>query len=317
VRDVLVHLLAPGPFFYDQDAHRHSLAPRPIARRLRSVEGDRLLAPAGAGLLLLSGSSQAAASEGLAPAAVAGEAPASQFLRSAAAAAGVMIVVAALDADSECAARRCAQHLARRLQQEREAGSALVEAVEFVCGGDALRARLRQAQPYAGIVVVGGKEGEALSAGLEAAAAAWRNGAALWLAGAAAGMAGSRRSGALLPVHENEPLQIAQRRAPAPGVTTIYPGLGLLPATIEPRVLEDCRWGRLFALACECADQPALALGAGVTLVVDGAGAEVVGQGSVFALDLRSAERSIGDNGAYVFANGLLDAYAPGDRVSR
>ena len=57
-------------------------------------------------------------------------------------------------------------------------------------------------------------------------------------------------------------------------------------------------------------------LGAATTLAVTPQGTEVLGEGTVFALDLRRATLALGENSAYVVANGLLDAFAVGDEVT-
>lgn len=316
VRDVLVHLLAPGPYCYDLDARRHSLAPLP-APRMRQP----LMPPTGAGLLLLSGSTgEVAGSSALQRRFLAGAAASPSTAPGAAPGAPWRLLVVALDEDAERTAEQCARGLAESLAlPANPAGGkppARAAAVELVCGSAALAAHLRPAAPCAGIVVVGGSQGATLPAHLAMLAPIWRAGAALWLAGAATSAAGCRLGGSLPAINESDAQQTAQRRAPRREAAGVHPGLGLLPLTIEPRVLEECRWGRLFALAGACPDQPALALGAGVTLAIDASGAQVLGQGSLFALDLRTATVRQGDNEAYVVANGLLDAYAPGEWVA-
>ena len=289
VRNVLLHLLAPGPFAYDLQARRHSLAPCPVQEPPRR---GKLTAPLDAGLLLLSGSANRP---------LASRALQRRFLHSASG----PLLVAALDAEHERVIAQCAKELAQQT----------VHPVEIVHGYDALAARLRRAA-CAGIVAAGGDGKEAEPQQLEPLAAAWRAGTALWLADAAAGWAGRWRCGRLKPVYAHDPQQMAQLRAPLYGATPLRRGLGLLPVSLEPRVLEECRWARLLALAYERAGQPALALGAATTLAVTPLGAEVLGEGTLFALDLRPAKRALGENGAYVVANALLDAFAAGDQVT-
>ena len=290
VRNVLVHLLAPGPFSYDLAARRHSLADRPS----QSPPRRRLAAPPGAGSLLLSGSGDELPSD-----------PAVQRRFLSAMGAEGPLLVAALDAQHDQAAQQCAASLAQRTSRR----------VELAHSYDCLAERLHSTGVYAGIVAAGDGE-EMEPERLRALADAWGAGTALWLAGAVVSLAGRWRCGPLPPVQEHDPQQTARVRAPLQGATPLSRGLGLLPVAVEPRVLEECRWARLFALAYEQAAQPALALGAATTLAVTPQGTEVLGEGTVFALDLRRATLALGENSAYVVANGLLDAFAVGDEVT-
>jgi hypothetical protein len=159
---------------------------------------------------------------------------------------------------------------------------------------------------------------------LAAACAAWWAGAPLWLEGAAAAWAGAWRCTGTAPRTAGDPedlgaseaAQIASARAVLADSVPLTRGLGLLPVGIEPRVLEDAGWNRLFSLAYAHPVQPAFGIGSGTTLVVTAAGARVLGSESVLSLDLRLAARTRARNGAYVVANGLLDVFAPGDDVS-
>jgi hypothetical protein len=112
-----------------------------------------------------------------------------------------------------------------------------------------------------------------------------------------------------------EAAEIAARRAPMYGCVQVERGLGLLGVNIEPRMVEDGGWNRLFTLAYEHQDRQALAIGANTTLLVSPTGVEVLGEESVVALDLRRATLDLGLNQAFVIANGLLDVYAPGEQL--
>jgi hypothetical protein len=179
------------------------------------------------------------------------------------------------------------------------------------------------ARPQAGIALIG-HDSDAIDRGqLAAARSEWLRGMPLWLEGAPAAMAGAYYCAGLPPQTAGDPerlnaqdaAQIAAQRALIKGNVLLQPGLGLLPACFEPRVLEQAGWARLFALAYEHPVEPAFALGANTTLTITENRAEVIGEESIIALDLRNAVRAAGDNRAYVIANGLLDVYAPGERV--
>jgi cyanophycinase-like exopeptidase len=143
----------------------------------------------------------------------------------------------------------------------------------------------------------------------------WRSGTPLLLDGAAAAIAGEVFSKHGPPAEEGEEAEKDAQRSFLAGRTVITAGLALLPVTFEPQVLESNRWGRLFSLAYNHPEQPAFAVGGDTGLAITSEGATVLGAGTVIALDLRRAARALGGNEAYVLANGLLDVFAPGDRV--
>ena len=159
---------------------------------------------------------------------------------------------------------------------------------------------------------------------LAVAREAWLHGAPLWLEGAYAAAAGTSYCAGTAPQTTRDPedlsaqeaMEIAARRALVTGNVVLKDGLGLLAANFEPRVVENGAWGRLFALAYEHAEQPAFGLGANTALVVTERGAEVIGEEAVVALDLRTAARDLGENGAYVVANGLLDVFVAGETAA-
>lgn len=91
------------------------------------------------------------------------------------------------------------------------------------------------------------------------------------------------------------------------------PGLGLLPANIEPHALQPTGWERLFRLAYAQPGLPAIGLPGLAALEFDSNGGTAIGQGPVLLLDLRTAQLAQGTNGAAVIANGLLDVFAPGE----
>ena len=150
------------------------------------------------------------------------------------------------------------------------------------------------------------------------------DGAPLWLEGAYAAAAGTYYCAGTAPQTTRDPeelsaqeaMEIAARRALVTGNVVLKDGLGLLAANFESRVVENGAWGRLFALAYEHAEQPAFGLGANTALVVTERGAEVIGEEAVVALDLRTAARDLGENGAYVVANGLLDVFVAGETAA-
>lgn len=317
LRNVLVHLLAPGPASFDLAARRHSLAAPPQADdpaiTRRRFEG--LALPRGAGTLLLSGGIEKP-----------GEAAAvARLLAEVGPAPGPLLVVAA-GFPNDKPAQRAADKLAKSLAAAAEEGTAVSTAggepeelpawtVEAKIVSSKDRAPLVLDQEYAGIVVIGRDQSLIDPSQLAAVRAAWLDGVPLLLDGGAAAVAGTIFSQHGPPAEEGEAAERDAQRSFLAGRTVITEGLGLLPVTVEPQVLEDNRWGRLFSLAYTHPDLPALAIGDDTALVVSGEGAVVVGAGTVIALDMRAATEALGANEGYVIANALLDVFAPEDSV--
>ncbi len=132
--------------------------------------------------------------------------------------------------------------------------------------------------------------------------------------------AAAATAGPVFSAHEPTPeegdeAEVATQRSFLQGRTVITDGLALLDVTLEPQVIENNRWGRLFSLATSLPEQIALGLSDGAALMLNADGARVLGDGVLFVLDLRQAALDFGDNQQFVIANGLLDLFAPGDQV--
>ena len=258
LRNVLVHLLAPGGSSYDLQTRSHSLALQPRLPEARRFEG--LVLPPGAGPLFLCGSMDAG----------------------------------------------------------KRAESTAWRQFESLCAQQA-----RTALKTKTALIVGTPE-DVSDQKLAIAREAWLHGAPLWLEGAYAAAAGTRRCTGVAPQTTRDPedlsaqesAKIAAQRALVAANVAQEDGCGLLPANFEPCVVEHGAWGRLFALAYEHHEQPAFGLGTNTALVLTAQGAEVIGEEAVVALDLRTAARALGSNGAYIVANGLLDVFAAGDAVN-
>ncbi|PWH13736.1 MAG: cyanophycinase [Anaerolineae bacterium] len=117
------------------------------------------------------------------------------------------------------------------------------------------------------------------------------------------------------PSGDAEQEEIAVQRSFIQGKTKIQPGLGFLPITLQPQTLADKRFGRLFSLAYNHPDQLAIGLNTNTALEITTEGARVLGDNGIFVLDLRSATLALGTNNGFVIFNGLLDVFAPGERV--
>ncbi len=147
---------------------------------------------------------------------------------------------------------------------------------------------------------------------------AWLGGANVILDGAAAAAAGSMYAAMPpVPYHTDNDLLIqdATQGVFLLGSVEIRPGLGLIPVSVEVRVMSENHYGRWFSLAYSTPDQVALGLNDGAFVTITQEGATVGGSNGVFALDLSAATLSQGENGGMVFANGVLDVFAPGEAV--
>ena len=295
LRNVLVHLLAPGGSSYDLASRAHSLAaplaPTDAAVTERAFDG--LALPAGAGPLILAGRTTTPGEGDI-------------YARLLEAAGDGPLLVIAAGWPNDIAAQRAAERAAASLQAQ--SGAEVETAVLSHRQSNALALD----KPYAGIVVLGYDQVMIDPARLQAVADAWRAGTPLLLERAAASIAGAVYAQHRSPVWEDE---VDTQQSMLSGSTTIADGLNLLPVAIETRVLETNRWGRFFSLAYTHNDQPAFAIGEDTALLIDQDGATVLGTGAVIALDLRAATLDLGSNDGFVAANGLLDVFTSGKTV--
>jgi cyanophycinase-like exopeptidase len=150
---------------------------------------------------------------------------------------------------------------------------------------------------------------------LAAAKTAWSNGLPLLADNGGAAVAG-RSFSAHGPTPQNaDEMELAVQKSFLQGTTNITQGLGLLDITLEPQLLNDNRWGRLFSLAYNAPDTVAFGLTQNSALEITQEGSNVLGNNVIFALDLRDAALDLGTNAGFVIANGLLDVFVPGDDV--
>ena len=97
------------------------------------------------------------------------------------------------------------------------------------------------------------------------------------------------------------------------GRTRIQQGLGFININIEPRINQDNRWGRLFSLAFQYPDLLSIGIDVNTGLLITDEYAQIIGDGEVYILDFRSATLEIGENENFAIANGLLDVFVPGE----
>ena len=93
-------------------------------------------------------------------------------------------------------------------------------------------------------------------------------------------------------------------------------GLGLVSGSLVPSLTLDYRWGKLFDVGALAPEQAAWGIGEDTAVrVAPGAAATVVGDGSVVALDARTAQLWTGPNGAIGAAGVLLSTFGAGEVV--
>lgn len=292
LRNVLVHLLAAGDTSYDLAERRSSLAPVPPVVR-RSFAGLSL--PQGAGVLLLSGGLGDAGSDH----------PVLQRFDELAGGQDGCVLVCADGFGSAGEARGAAERLAGKL----EARSRVIVA----CESDLAPADLAG---VTAIALVGRDQSQLhVPAWQPWLAGAWRRGMPVLADDAMAAALGEVYSAHGPAPVRGEGAELATQRSFLAGETTLARGAGLLDAAFEPQLLAGNRWGRLFSLAYGRPDLVALGLNRGSAVEIGPDGAWALGQNVTVALDLRAATLTEGASRGMVVANGLLDVFAPGERV--
>jgi cyanophycinase len=304
MHNVLFHLLAPGDFSFDINSRMTSLAAPP---KMLRRDFDMLKLPDGAGSLLLAGNLLRAAN-GQTPASVPADSPV--LKRFVELAGGKTIYILATGYPSDETAQAAADLYAKALGTPTQT---------LILKPDSTATIPTDSTAYGGLLVIAPDQSTINPDLLAPVKSAWLSGKPLLLDNAAAALAGAFYS-AQKPTPKPSMQQPKAntdyiQNAFIEGSTNIAKGLGLLPVTVEPRLLADFRWGRMIALAHEHPDLPAFGIADETALEIGRDGATVIGTNGVVTLDLRKAQRSLGTNHAYVFANGLLDTFAPGEAV--
>ncbi len=96
----------------------------------------------------------------------------------------------------------------------------------------------------------------------------------------------------------------------------IQPGLGWVNLSIEGNTLDSDHWGHLISLAYTNPDILVVGLTENAGLIISENDPEAIGQNDIITLDFRRSRLAQGENGAFVIANGLLDLFAPGEHVA-
>lgn len=292
IRNVLVHLLAPGHYSYDLLSRQHSLG-APEAVPDRSYES--LALPQGAGPLILAGD----LSEKL---------EGNQILDHFADLCGgedgrVLVITAGFPSDSST--ERMANWIATELK-------GMPVKLMLLKNATAMPSFPKY---YTGIVFAHGNQSKIKPELLVPIKEAWLAGIPLLADDGAASALGAYFSSHGPTPNEGKPAEAATQASFLNGETQIRAGLGLLDINIEPQILEDNRWGRLFSLAYNHPSQLAVGITQDTALEIDKQGARVIGSSVVIVLDFKTAKLGVGDNRSFVVANGLLDVFVGGENL--
>lgn len=291
-RNLLVHMLAPGDYQYDLISRQHSLEP-PEVEFEREITFAYL--PDGAGTIILSG--------GLLP--LRESNPVLQRFTEIAGGpeSNILIVVAGYPSIVE------SQAIAQRL------AAAMGITADILLVNLDQKVQSLPKEQYDGILLTGKDPHRIEPTITSLMIERWKKGTVLLLDDAAASLAGEKyilRS----PPPSGEPYEdMTISRTFLSGQVEATNGLRLLPAHIETQLLDGNRWGRLFSLVYNNPKWIGLGLSAHSGLEVDKDGAFVLGENALVTLDLRKARLALGENNALVFANGLMDIYAPGEAI--
>lgn len=292
LRNVLVHLLAPGDFKYDLNSRQFSLNASPDSVQ-RDFDTVRL--PPEAGTLILSGGIDKDRLDQFAL---------EKFTEASNGPDGRRLVISVGFINSN---------------QAQEAGQKLAEAlgasadVLVLPVGSTLDPEV--ASTYNGIAVTSSDPAEISADALQPLYALWRSGVPLLLDDAAALLAGKFYASSPVPL-DGEPITgLSASRNFLRGQVQVSPGLGMLPIGVETRLMSGNRWGRYFSIAYEHPDLLAVGLNSDTSLIINSEGAVVHGENVVLVLDLRKATFALGENQAFVIANGLVDVFTPGESL--
>ncbi|CUS06096.1 putative Cyanophycinase and related exopeptidase-like protein [Candidatus Promineifilum breve] len=305
IHDVGYHILPAGPYAYDLTTRRPVVdGVAQDAPDISERSFDHLIAPAGAGALFIGGD---VGND------VRGEVV-TAFVAAANDNGGPVIVLSA--APRQPAALGFARFWRNRLRQQgleaRPQLVALTPATDFA----ALAGRLEGA----GAIFFTGRDQELMAelvAGMvESGSAAalqawWASGGVLLADNAAAAALGVSMTAERSPTSGNVEYQSSDTFLD--GYLTMAPGLGLVDAVIEPRVLYDYLYGRLVSHVMADPATVAVGLERGAGLHITSAGVSVIGQETAFVVDGRYAQTmAVGDNGAFAATWLLIDTFPTG-----
>ena len=297
LRNVLVQLLAPGRVSYDLTKRAATLQTQAVTPRAKLDRTfNALTLPKDAGPLLLAGD-------------LSGDIADSPVLKRFAELADNprrRILIVATGYASDQSAQTAAEQYAAALNMPADI---------VVIPDRAVAQPLVVTKDITGIILIAKDQAKVKIQALSLIEAAWRSGLPLLADNGGAAMAGKFFAAHAPTPDDAEQAEIAVQKSFIQDTTIISTGLNLLNVMIEPQVLSDNRWGRLFSLAYNHPDVIALGLATDTALELTADGARVIGDNAIVALDLRTSQRALGTGDQFIIANGLLDVFAAGDEV--
>jgi cyanophycinase-like exopeptidase len=295
LRNVLVQLLAPGKFSYDLEKRVPTIGTKaqpPKAKVTRDFTA--LTLPTGAGPLLLAGDLRTALEQN----------PIVRRFVSLAGGSQAKIQIIAVGYPSTDSAQAAAAAYAQALD---------VPTQTFVVSPQG--EPLTIPDDVTGLLLIAEDQSKVNASLLEPIKAAWLNGRPLLADDGGAAITGKVFSAHGPTPQDADEAEFAVQKSFLQGTTMITTGLNLLDLTVEPQLLNDNRWGRLFSLAYTQPDQLAVGLTQNSALEITRSGARTIGDNALVTLDLRNAALDLGTNNGFVIANGLLDVFAPDEFV--
>jgi cyanophycinase len=307
IHGAATHLIPPGEFGYDL-TQRHPIV-NGVALPAPSIDGrslDALQLPAGYGSLILAGDLSGDRSGSVAQ----------RFVELSGGADGARLVVLAIGYAKNNAARAEAKAFASALQE-------LVTAPVqwFVVSAKADQAEVLRAISEASGVLVTAADQSTVMGAFErfpqitaAIQEAWQGGKVLLADNAAAAALGERTSVDGTP--SSGSLEDDSMGDFLISGVEIQPGLKWVPGVaVEPRMVLERHWGRLYNQLYRNPGLLGLGIDAGTGVEVTSSGARVWGRNTVVILDGRLASFGLGDNGALSASYVLLDTYVDGEEI--
>ncbi len=295
LRNVLVQMLAPGKFSYDLGRRVLSIGARAQPPRSRIARDfDALTLPKNAGPLILAGDLSKTLNH---------NSILNHFVRLAGRDQAKILIIAA-GFSSQDSAKATAANYAAALDVPTVTAIVPQPDESLTIPAD-----------VTGLLLIADDQSKVDINSLAAVKTGWSNGLPLLADNGGAAVVG-RSFSAHGPTPQNaDEIELAVQKSFLHGTTNITQGLGLLDITLEPQILNDNRWGRLFSLAYNASDTVAFGLTQNSALEITQEGSNALGTNVIFALDLRDATLDLGTNAGFVIANGLLDVFVPGDDV--
>jgi len=294
MRNVLVHLLAQGDFTYDLDTRQSSLGTY-APTLIRNF--DSLRVPDTAGTLLLAGDLSKSLNDN----------PLLAKLIQLSGGEQARILIVSGGYPSQRSAQTNAETYQKALKNT---------PVEIIALEKNAETPIAIPENITGILLIGKDASLLIPSSIAPIKDAWLAGIPILADNAAASILGKYYANHGPTPDDAEQEELLTQKAFIQGIVDIKSGLGLLDVNIEPRLLQDNRWGRFFSVAYSHPDLLTVGLNDSTAIEVTAQEATASGSNVIFVLDLRTAQLALGSNRGYVIANGLLDVFGPGESIS-